>query len=414
MKRFAVLLLFSIFFYSCSKNDNEVTGDPNDITVIAYAPVDISKSFTTPVLAHYMPWFESPEFAEFGQSNFSNWGLHWTMANKNPELTDANGKREIASHYYPLIEPYDNGEPHYLEYAVVCMKLAGLDGIIIDYAGITEVYDWKLLHDHTEAIIPWLQAAGLSFAIMYEDKSLENALNQNVITDTVAEAKRVMEYIEDNFFAKSHYLKLNQKPVLFTFGPQALLTDSSWVEVFSDVQDLNFITLPYNISNLNLNNSAHGEFAWVSSALSDNFYTHCSQYAICVGSGMPGFNDFYYEGGWGNGFPFHDDLNGLLFTQTLQRAANHSTDLIQIVTWNDFGEGTMVEPTQEFEYARLNQIQNFLGVSYGELELAMAVELYNKRKEHKNKVLENKKLDQLFYYLISLQLGKARRLLDEV
>ncbi|NNM15404.1 MAG: hypothetical protein HKO56_02010, partial [Bacteroidia bacterium] len=267
---------------------------------------------------------------------------------------------------------------------------------------------------HTEAIIPWLNRAGLQFAIMYEDKSLLNAYNLNIITDTIAEVKNVMQYMDDNFFNKDHYLHLNQKPVLFNFGPQALFTDSSWVEAFADIQDLNFITLPYTISNRNLNTSANGEFAWVSSALTDNFYTNCAQYDICVGSGMPGFNDFYYEGGWGNGFIFHDDLNGLLFTQTLQRAANHSTDVIQIVTWNDFGEGTMVEPTSEFEYFRLNQIQNFLGVNYNETHLAMAVELYNKRKEHDGKSLENKKLDQVFYFLISLQLGEARSLLDEL
>ncbi|NNC86719.1 MAG: endo-alpha-mannosidase, partial [Bacteroidia bacterium] len=240
MKNVLALVLVSIFLAACSKDDKGNLSNPNEFTVTPYAAVDVSKSFTTPVLAHYMPWFESPQFAEYGQSQFGNWGLHWTMSNKNPDMIDGNGKREIASHYYPLIEPYDNGEPHYLEYAVVCMKLAGLDGIIIDYAGTTEVYDWKLLHDHTEAIIPWLNRAGLQFSIMYEDKSLLNAYNLNIITDTIAEVKNVMQYMDDNFFNKDHYLHLNQKPVLFNFGPQALFTDSSWIEAFADIQDLNF------------------------------------------------------------------------------------------------------------------------------------------------------------------------------
>ena len=72
---------------------------------------------------------------------------------------------------------------------------------------------------------------------------------------------------------------------------------------------------------------------------------------------MPGFKDYYKEGGWGNGYTFYDDMNGQLLDQTLQRATNYQIDLLQIITWNDYGEGTIVEPTREFGYSRLEQIQ---------------------------------------------------------
>ena len=129
---------------------------------------------------------------------------------------------------------------------------------------------------------------------------------------------------------------------------------------------------------------------------------------------MPGFKDYYVEGGWGNGYTYYDDLNGQLFNETLLRAANHPISLLQIITWNDYGEGTIVEPTREFGYKRLEQIQTFLGVQYAEAELSMAVTLYKKRKQHKGQVLEDKKLDQVFYYLISLQLDKAKELLNKL
>lgn len=132
------------------------------------------------------------------------------------------------------------------------------------------------------------------------------------------------------------------------------------------------------------------------------------------GGAMPGFNDYYQEGGWGAGYTFYDDLDGALFGQSLQLAKNYNIDMLQIITWNDFGEGTIVEPTLEFGYSRLEQIQNFLGVNYSETELSLAVELYQKRKEHKGKSLENNKLNQVFYYLISLQIEKAKLLLEEI
>ncbi len=387
---------------------------PEQFTVTEYPASPVVRTNLKPVYIHYMPWFESPEYAEYPETSKGNWGVHWTMANRNPTIIDGDGKRQIASHYYPLVEPYDNGEKDYLEYAVVCMKLTGVDGVLIDYAGITPVYDWKLLHDHTMAIIPWLEKAGLKFGLVYEDASLKNAFNQNIITDKVTEGKRVMAYFKDNFFSKSNYLKIGANPVLLNFGPQALFTDAEWTSVFSGIQPVSFITLPYTIGNYGLNTSAKGEFAWVGETVNDTFYQHCTQYSICVGGAMPGFNDYYKDGGWGNGYTFYDDKNGQLFTETLQRASNNAINLLQIITWNDYGEGTIVEPTREFGYSRLMQIQAFLGVTYRETELALAVSLYKKRKANKGKDLENKKLDQVFYYLISLQLDKAGELLSKL
>lgn len=55
-----------------------------------------------------MPWFETRETNTNGQ-----WGIHWTMANKNPDNIIGEGnKREIAAHYYPEIQPYGSGMLH--------------------------------------------------------------------------------------------------------------------------------------------------------------------------------------------------------------------------------------------------------------------------------------------------------------
>lgn len=407
-----LIIFLLLFFISC--NDNKESGTLiENFTVTEYAPVNITKKYLTPVYAHYMPWFESPEFAEYPNTQRGNWGYHWTMATKNPE-TIVNGKREIASHYYPLVGPYDNGEPNYLEYAVVCMKLAGIDGILIDYPGITEVNDWKLMHHHTLAIIPFLRKAGLKFGIVYEDSSLKNAFEQSIISDKVKEGKRVMKYMNDNFFSNTDYIRLNNKPLLLNFGPQALLSDNEWNSVFSDIQAINFLPLAYHGQYFNLSTSVNGSFAWVGETINNTFYDYCSNLEYCIGGAMPEFKDYYKEGGWGNGYTSYDAMGGQLFEESLQRAKDNNVDAVQIITWNDYGEGTIIEPTLEFGYSRLEQLQGFLGVNYSKIELALAIKLYKKRKEHKGKVLENKKLDQVFYYLVSLQIDKAKNLLDEL
>ena len=220
-----------------------------------------------------------------------------------------------------------------------------------------------------------------------------------------------MAYMNASYFSRKNYLKLNDKPVLLNFGPQALFKDADWLSAFSGIPN-QFITLPYTKANYQLEQSADGEFAWVNETVQDNFYLHCTKYPVCIGGAMPGFKDFYLEGGWGSGYQDFDDQNGKLFLQTLERAAKYPIDLLQIITWNDFGEGTIIEPTLEFGYTRLEQLQQFLGVPFSKNELALAVRLYQKRKELKGKIQENKILDQVFFYLVSLQIEKAKALLD--
>src|SRR4051794_10159154 len=61
------------------------------------------------LLVHYMPWFESKPVS-------GHWGWHWTMGRFDPERSDREGRREIASHSYPLVGPYDSADPDVLEY----------------------------------------------------------------------------------------------------------------------------------------------------------------------------------------------------------------------------------------------------------------------------------------------------------
>ena len=67
------------------------------------------------VFVHYMPWFQSKDFS-------GEWGMHWKMDRCNPNNIGADGKREIASHFYPLAEPYDSSDPVVLDYHALLMK----------------------------------------------------------------------------------------------------------------------------------------------------------------------------------------------------------------------------------------------------------------------------------------------------
>ena len=72
---------------------------------------------------------------------------------------------------------------------------------------------------------------------------------------------------------------------------------------------------------------------------------------------FPKFHDIYKEAGLHDSYGYLDDQNGKAFDQTLDRALRGKSRIIQIATWNDYGEGTIIEPTKEFAYRYLESLQ---------------------------------------------------------
>ena len=182
-------------------------------------------------MVHYMPWYASKPVS-------GEWGWHWTMNHFDPDTVADDGRREIASHYYPLIGPYDSNDPHALECHVLLMKFAGIDGAIIDWYGIKDHYDYATIHRNTNHLI----------------------------------------------------------------------------------------------------------------------------------------------------YGYLDDQEGAVFGETLERAGE-SASLIQIVTWNDYGEGTIIEPTIEFGYRYLEALQNYRKKQAGKTfpyspeDLRLPIALYQLRQQ---------------------------------
>ena len=403
MKCFTVLLalLFPLLF-SCDKEEEEA------FTVVEYEALPINKTLEKPIYVHYMPWFQSPEISGY-------WGAHWTMANKNPDRILSSGKRDIAAHYYPLIGPYDSNDPDYLEYALTCVKLAGIDGILIDYYGKWNFKDYAQLLLASNAVIEMCQKVGLNFGLVYEDRTLQSIVNQG-FSNKIDLARGDMVYMEENYFKRDNYFKLNEKPVLLNFGPITLKTNQEWVDVFSAIEtEINFFPLSYHPQYYDLTTIVDGVYTWVGEAQTEDLSNYAQQFAFFGGGALFEFREFYEEGGWqATNQSRLFNRNGALLRETLNNAKNTNSDFIQLITWNDWGEGTAIEPSLEYGYQQLEIIQDFLGIPLNPGSLALTVELYQKRKEHQNKILENKKLDQVFYYLISLQFDKASALIDQL
>jgi hypothetical protein len=414
---FIVFIMYLGFiFYACEKKDKEPfipdNNNGNNDTIIKYDPVYVKKSNTVKIYVHYMPWFETRETSDNGE-----WGQHWTMVTQNPDIIDGEGKHQIASYYYPLIGPYASGDKDVIEYHLLLMKYIGADGVLIDWYGTIDLYDYPLIKRNSEALIDMLDEVGLEFAVIYEDRTITTAFQNSVIDNMIVAAQADMNYLQSFYFTSPDYIRINNKPLLLSFGPETFHAEAEWTQIF---QNLNpkpcFLMLWYTSDQGGTN--ATGEYAWVyqnNSHLTNFYVLRMPNLDVALGGAYPGFHDFYADGGWGEGMGWQiDHKNGVTFQETLDISANADIDYLQLITWNDFGEGTMIEPTREFGFTLLEKVQAFAQLSYDTTELKSIYDLYRLRKQYKEDTQKQKILDQAFYYFVSLQVDKATHLLDSI
>jgi Glycosyl hydrolase family 99 len=300
----------------------------------------LQKSDPRKIYAHLMPWFETP-------------GYHWD---------------NVGRHYNPQIGPYHSGDYNVIEYQLLLMKYSGIDGVIIDWPGKSTMNkDLPANSENTDQIIDQTAKFGMEFAVCFEDQ---------YAVDT-GDAINSMHWVRDHYFNRPNHIKENGQPALFVFGPQKIAA-GDWPSVLAATgADPMFFTLWYNDKG---GGARDGTFGWLySDALTGvgNYYNRTDQ-GTKVSVLYPGFNAAYANGapGWGIAY----DLNGgdtLAATYNLSKGVGN---LVQIATWNDYTEGTMIEPTNERGYGSLVTLQKVLGVTYGQAELEIVRKLFDRRK----------------------------------
>jgi len=382
------------------------------------------------VMVYYMPWFTAKPYTD-------NWGWHWTMDHFNPDVVGPSGERQIASWYYPLIGPYDSSDPAVLEYHVLLMKLAGIDGVIVDWYGSANVLDYGLNNQATLKVFQFARKAGLKFSVCYEDQTIQHLIDANHLTasNDLSHARQEMLYLQTNFFSDASYLRLKGQPVLLNFGPQHFTTSISWENIFSVLAATN---QPAFFTEDNRLPVGAGAFSWppmwmsqvpgtggvLSGAALKSYLTGFDQKASAwpayISSAFPRFHDIYQKSGVRNYWGYLGDRHGDTFRETLSRGMTNSSAIVQVVTWNDFGEGSMIEPTHEYGYRDLGILQDFrrlyLQPSYAGStnDLTMALRFYQLRRQSATNAMMSTDLDRIFTNIVSGNLTEANLQLTQL
>ena len=183
-----------LLWASCARGSGTVASTPGIFDAVV-------KTNPTKVYAHYLPWFADEE-----SSGNGDWGLHWTMANRDPDVVDEDGRRQIAAHYYPLIGPYSSSDPDLIEYHLLLMKLSGIDGVLIDWYGAHDVFDYRPNKRNAEALIDRFDEVGLEFGIVYEEFTAAHVAEAEGMGSAIEAAQVDLRYMQSEYFAHDRYI----------------------------------------------------------------------------------------------------------------------------------------------------------------------------------------------------------------
>jgi hypothetical protein len=237
-----------------------------------------------------------------------------------------------------------------------------------------------------------------------------------------------MRYLQNRWFDDPSYLRLDDHPVLLNFGPQYFMLSSDWKSVLSAFAASNQLAFFNEDNRLPI---SLGAFDWPPMWLSqepgtggvlsdaalqsylDQFDQKAAGWPAYISSAFPRFHDVYPKLDGRNYLGYLGDHHGDTFRETLARSLTNSSSIVQIVTWNDFGEGSTVEPTEEYGYRDLGIIQDYRrqylqpDFPYHTNDLAIALRFYNLRRQFAGDAVVSTELDQIFTNLVSGNVSEA-------
>lgn len=325
------------------------------------------------LLAHYMPWFQVHPSANDATFSWNHWKWMGAGAKHDPAEKDASGRRNLASVYYPLIGPYSSWSRNVIRYHLKTAHAAGIQGFLCIWYGPGSTSDAQI-----PMLLEEAEKLGMRIAICYEEKlNFPGYRTPKTRQDVIQGATQDLSYIVEHYGSHPAYLKRNGVPFIYQFnaygktdiGPR-MLTPEEWGQVLS--------ALPKKVvyGRQNLDPAYHppidAVYQWWSSDpkridwFADRASSLVAEGKLSFWMSMiaPGFDDTGVWG-WGNG-PRVTPRAGLsLLKGTFDRAFKGNPELIQIVTWNDFNEGTVVEPTRETGFTYLDAIETWWGAKTG-------------------------------------------------
>jgi hypothetical protein len=240
---------------------------------------------------------------------------------------------------------YSSHDPVQIHRQITDMISRGIDGVIIDWYGDKDYTDQtaKLVMAEAE------QHPGFTFAIMIDKGAI--ALSPCSGCSPQQTLIHQVQYVEQTYIPSSAYMRVNNRPVITNFDIDLHYT-IDWNAVSKAAStNPDFI---FQHSSGFAHAVSGGSYAWVIVNVTDygmSYLTKFYQAGIAapqeytIGGAYKGFNDTLAS--WGSN-RITGQQCGQTWLQTFAKINNFynsgkQLDAVQLVTWNDYEEGTEIE-----------------------------------------------------------------------
>jgi hypothetical protein len=259
------------------------------------------------------------------------------------------------------LQPYRSSDRATIERHVTQAQAAGIDAFVLSWSGPQEENNQTETNFRT--LLDVAQAKGFQATVDFE-------LTSPFYTDQ-ADVIAALRYLLDTHAQHPAFLRYDDQPVIF-FWRQQNYDVATWVAIrqqvdpthttlwiaegvdlaYQDVFDGHHL---YNITWNPPTDPAYtaGKFRGRIDAYNAAHGTH----RLWIATVMPGYDDTHIAGR--SGTYSHPRQNGAYYRQTWQAAVASNPDMIVITSFNEWREGTMIEPS----------------VTYGDLYLNLTREL---------------------------------------
>jgi len=318
-------------------------------TIVSFSSCDQWTKFTNPVNykvhTFYYCWYGNPEV----DGKYDHWNHHiiphWVDSSWN-NMGSYPGGEDIGANYFPQLGCYSSNDPEIIRLHMKQIRKAGIGVVALSWWG-KESFSDKSIRTY------------LDIAHTY---GLKVAFHIEPIYTTTHEFKDHIQYIVDNYAHHPAFYTFNGKPFYYLYNSyklnylkwQSILHPDSLSTIRNTPLDGVFISL----WTLRLD----GEFALVSGF--DGVYTYFATDGFRHGSTTSNWpqmsayakeNDLLFIPCVGPGYidtrirPWNekntrDRKHGKYYEQMFMQAVNTDPDFIGITSFNEWHEGTQIEP----------------------------------------------------------------------
>jgi glycoprotein endo-alpha-1,2-mannosidase len=295
-------------------------------------PLSIPKK----VCAFYYPWYGNPK----GPTGY--W-FHWDPYN------------HYASTDTPLLRYYDSLSDTVVQQHMEWAQEYGIDVFISSWWGIDSFEDTAL-----ELILETALEYGIEITVYLEASGTAQNASEEKRPDIFAGE---LNHILETYGHHPAFFKQDGIPVIFVYGfPLGLISLENWEDVFHQVtSEALFIADTFDPEALNIFDGCHTyNPVTLSEEDTDRMYWTASIQAYYYGkifaaTVVPGYDDriIRYPG------IYVPRENGAFYESRWNVATSNSPHWILITSWNEWHEGTEIEPSLEYGFAYLDSTKAY-------------------------------------------------------